>query len=190
MPHSESTTPTKMAPQVNGDTPSSAFLSHLYSYPVISDSITTFKSNPYGAKSLSLTTTGYEKLGKPLIPYLSRPYEYVSPYVKKADSIGDNTLSTIDSKFPAVKKPTGELYDEGKSIVFFPLKISTEGKDYVFSTYNTEVKKAGDNGVMAYGKAALSTSLLVGSDLVDWLGSYFGQKKQEAKEVTNEKLSN
>merc|ERR1712093_874997 len=47
----------RMAPQVNGEAPSSAFLSHLISYPVISDSISTFKSNPYGAKSLSITTS-------------------------------------------------------------------------------------------------------------------------------------
>jgi len=178
-----------MAPQVNGETPSSAFLSHLYSYPVISDSISTFKSNPYGAKSLSLTNDTYDRLSKPLLPYLSKPYEYVSPYVKKADSIGDSTLSTIDSKFPVVKKPTGELYDEGKSFVFFPLRKGTEGKEYVFSTYQSEVKKAGGDGVVNYGKAAIATSLLVSSDAISWLGSFLGQKKAEAKEVTNEKLN-
>lgn len=191
MPHSETeSTSTKMAPQVNGETsPSSAFLSHLYSYPVISDSISTFKSNPYGAKSLSLTNASYEKLGKPLLPYLSKPYEYVSPYVKKADSIGDNTLSTLDTKFPVVKKPTGELYDNGKSIVFFPLKKGGEGKDYVFSTYNSEVKKVGGDGVFVYGKAALATGLIVSSDVMSWLGAFLGQKKEQVKEVTNEKLS-
>lgn len=178
-----------MAPQVNGETPSSAFLSHLYSYPVISDSISTFKSNPYGAKSLSLTNASYEKLGKPLLPYLSKPYEYVSPYVKKADSLGDSTLSTIDSKFPVVKKPTGELYDNGKSLVFFPLKKGNEGKDYVFGIYGGEVKKVGGDSIVTYGKAALATGLIVGSDVVGWLGAFLGQKKAEAKEVTNEKLS-
>lgn len=163
---------------------------HLTSFPVISDSISTFKSNPYGAKSLDLTSTTYQKLGKPLLPYLSKPYQYVSPYVKKADSIGDSTLSTLESKFPAVKKPTGELYSDSKSLVFFPLKKGSEGKDYVFSTYSTEVKKVGGEGLVTYGKAAVSTGLIVGTDAYTYVLSFLQGKKAEAKEVTNEKLNN
>ena len=117
-----------------------------------------------------------------------KPYEYVSPYVKKADSLGDSTLSTLDTKFPVVRKPTGELYDNGKSIVFLPLKKGEEGRDYVLGIYGGEVKKVGGDGIVSYGKAALATSLIVGSDLVGWLGALLGQKKQEAKEITNEKL--
>jgi hypothetical protein len=150
-------------------------------------SITTFKRNPYGAKSLDLTTQGYEKLGKPFLPYLARPYEYVSPYVKKADSIGDSTLSTLDSKFPVVKKPTGELYDDAHSIVFFPLKKGNEGKDYVLSTYKGEIKKVGGDGIVTYGKAALGTSIIVAGDSWAWLNSFLSQKKTEAKETASEK---
>jgi len=190
MPHSEETTSTKMAPQVNGEAPSSAFLSHLYSYPVISDSISTFKSNPYGAKSLDFTSAGYEKLGKPLLPYLSKPYEYVSPYVAKADSLGDSTLSTLDSKFPYVKKPTGEIYGDGKSIVFFPLKKGTETKEYVFGTYQGEVKKVGGEGLVTYGKAAVATGLIVGGDTYNFLVGLLSKKKAEAKEVVKEKSGN
>merc|ERR1711939_680096 len=82
----------KMAPQVNGEAPSSAFFSHLISYP-------------YGAKSLSIPPSLSHKLADPLLPSLTKPYQYVSPYITKADSLGDSTLSTIDSKFPVVKKP-------------------------------------------------------------------------------------
>jgi hypothetical protein len=163
---------------------------HLYSYPVISDSISTFKANPYGARSIELSSQGYEKLGKPLLPYLAKPYEYVSPYVKKADSLGDSTLSTIDSRFPVVKKPTGELYEEAHSIVFFPLKKTTEGKEYVFKTYNTEVKKVGGEGIVTYSKAAIATGLVVTHDTLAWLSAFLGPKKAEAKEVVNEKLNN
>jgi len=193
MPHSESGTPkiSDMAPAVNGEaSSSSAFLSHLTSYPVISDSISTFKSNPYGAKSLDLTNTTYEKLGKPFLPYFSKPYQYVSPYVKKVDSLGDSTLSTIDSKFPVVKKPTSDLYNEGKSIVFFPLTKGAEGKDYVLKTYNTEVKNVGGDGLLTYGKAAIGTGLRVGGDVYKWAAGFLGSKKAEAKEVSNEKLNN
>ncbi|KAH6673247.1 hypothetical protein B0J14DRAFT_617880 [Halenospora varia] len=177
-----------MAPQVNGDSsPSSAFLSHLYSYPVISDSITTFKKNPYGAKSLDLTSQGYEKLGKPLLPYLAKPYEYVSPYVKKADSVGDDALSTIETKFPVVKKPTGELYENAQSFVYFPLKKGGEGKEYVFSTYKGEVKKVGGESLVTYGMAALGTGIIVTKDTLSWLSQFLSAKKTETKEVVNEK---
>lgn len=200
MPHSEvdnisSNTTSKMAHQVNGDVPSSssAFLSHLISYPFISDSIQTFKSNPYGAKSLTITNDTYQKLGKPLLPYLSKPYQYVSPYVARADSIGDSTLSTLDERFPAVKKPTGEFVDSTRGLLSLPLKKGTEGKEYVFGVYEGEVKKVGGqegqkNGVFVYGKAAVATGLIVGNEVFGWLGQFLQQKKAEAKEVTNEKL--
>ncbi|PMD26434.1 CAP20-like protein [Hyaloscypha hepaticicola] len=193
MPHSEETTTTKMGAQVNGEAPSSAFLSHLFSYPLISDSYSTFKSNPIGAKSVDFTTASYNKsleLTKPLHPYLTTPYSYVSPYVKKADSIGDSTLSTIDSKFPLVKKPTGELYDEGKAMVFFPLKKGTEGKEYVVGVFGSEKKKVGGEGIVTYGKAVVATGLVVSSDALSWLSAFLSKKKAEAKEVANEKMNN
>jgi len=189
MPHSEETTTSKMAPQVNGEAPSSAFINHILSYPVISDSISTFTSNPYGAKATEITTSSYEKFGKPILPYFAKPYEYVSPYVKKVDSIGDSTLSTIDSKFPVVKKPTGELYDEGKAFVFYPLKVGNEGKDYVLGVYGSEKKKVGGDGIVTYGKAAIATGLVVSSDAFGWLSQFLSKKKAEAKEVTNEKMN-
>jgi len=197
MPHFETQDPTSdsdsnsiMAPQVNGDSPSSAFFSHLISFPLISDSISTFKSNPYGAKSLDITTNITSTLSNKLAPILSTPFSYATPYLQKADSIGDSTLSTLESKFPVVKKPTGELYSEGKSFVFFPLKKGNEGKDYVFSTFNGEIKKNGDQGLVGYGKAAVSTTFKVGGDAYAWLSGFLSAKKAEAKEVSSEKLNN
>ncbi|KAI9046707.1 hypothetical protein LZ554_009445 [Drepanopeziza brunnea f. sp. 'monogermtubi'] len=162
---------------------------HLFSYPVISDSISTFKSNPYGAKSLSLSSSLTHTFADPLMPYLSKPYQYVSPYVKRADSIGDSTLSTLDSKFPVVKKPTGELVEDGKKMVFFPLMKGNEGKEYVFGVYGSEVKKVGGDGIVTWGKAAIATGLVVGGDAVGWLQGFLAGKKAEAKEVSNEKLN-
>jgi len=159
----------------------------LYSYPVVSDSVTTFKKNPYGAKSLELTTQGYEKVGKPIVSYLQGPYQYVSPYVKKADSIGDSTLSTIDDRFPVVKKPTDQLYEHAQAILFFPLKKGNEGRDHFLSTYKGEVKKVGGDGLVTYGQAALGTSIILVRETLGWLSQFLSQKKTEAKEVTSEK---
>jgi hypothetical protein len=110
---------------------------HLIFFPIISDSVTTFRANPYGAKCLALTSAGIERFGKPLLSYLSKSYQYVSPYVQMADALGDSTLSILESRFPAVKKPTGELYNE---IIFFPLNKGSKGKNYMLSVFGKEKK--------------------------------------------------
>jgi len=190
MPHAESTTPTEtMAATVNGEVPSSAFISHLTSYPLINDSITTFKSNPYGKKSIDLADSGYKSFAKPILPYFTKPYQYVSPYISKADSIGDSTLTKVEERFPVVKKPTGELYDEATGIAFFPYKKGLEGKDYIVKTYTSEVKKVGGEGIVTMGKAAVTTTLIVSSDALSWLSKFLGAKKDQAKEIISEKTS-
>jgi hypothetical protein len=89
-----------------------------------------------------------------------------------------------------VKKPTGELYEEAHSIVFFPLKKTTEGKEYFFKTYNTEVKKVGGEGIVTYSKAAIATGFIVTQDTYNWFVAFWGPKKAQAKEVLNEKVNN
>jgi hypothetical protein len=155
---------------------------------LFSDSIKTFKQNPLGQKSLSLADQGYQTFAKPILPYFSKPYQYVHPYVAKLDSIGDSTLSKVDEKFPVVKKPTGELYENAAGIAFFPLRKGLEGKDYVLKTYNTECKKVGGEGLVTMGKAAVTTTLVVTSDALNWLSNYLGAKKEQTKEVVNEKI--
>jgi len=178
-----------MAPTTNGvETPSSAFLKHVVSYPVVGDSIKTFKQYPIGQKSIALADSGYNTFAKPVLPYFSKPYQYVSPYVAKADSLGDSALSKIDEKFPATRKPTGELYDNATGLAFFPLRKGMEGKDYVFKTYNSEVKKVGGEGIVTMGKAAVTTSLIVSSDALSWLSNFLSTKKAETKEVVNDKV--
>merc|ERR1712093_718465 len=42
--------------------------------------------------------------------------------------------------------------DNGKAIVFFPLKKGTEGKEYVVGVYGSECKKVGGEGIVTWGK--------------------------------------
>ncbi|KAG9232680.1 hypothetical protein BJ875DRAFT_442917 [Amylocarpus encephaloides] len=167
-----------MGPQVNcNSTPSSVFLQHLFAYPIISDSVDALMSTSYGAKSLDLTAQGYEMFGKPLASKLAGPYGYVSPYVKKADSIGDTTLSNIDNRFPVLKKQTGELVEDGKSIIFFPLRKGHEGKDHLLSTYMGEIQKVGGDGIATYAQAGLGTTIIIVRDTLGWLRGFLPQKK-------------
>jgi hypothetical protein len=172
---------------VNGDMPHSSFISHLTSYPLISDSITTFKNNPYGAKSIDLTNSGYAKFVKPAFPYLETPVAYAKPYIAKADQIGDSLLSKVDEKIPIVKSETAELKGTFFDYAQWPLVKAGEGKDWIFTTYGEEYKKCGGNGYVAGGKAVITSSLVITSDVLNWLSSFVAAKKAEAKEAAKEK---
>lgn len=178
-----------MGESVNGEIVTSKTLSHITSYPLVADSISTFKSNPYGAKSIEVADAGYSKLVAPTLPYFKKPYSFVSPYVTKADELGDNTLGKIDSKFPVVKSETKELKDTAVSYAHLPLVKFDEGKKYLLDTYSAEYKKCGGEGIIAYGKAAVTTSLVTTSDVLTWLSKFISTKKAEAKEVAKEKTS-
>jgi len=174
---------------VNGDMPSSSFLSHVSSYPLVSDSISAFKSNPYGAKSIDLTSAGYSKFVKPTFPYLQTPAAYAKPYVAKADSFGDSILTKVDEKVPILKSETAELKSKTSELAGWPLAKANETKDWVLSTYSSEYKKCGGDGYVAGGKAVITSSLVLSSEILNYLGSFLQAKKSEAEKIVK-KTSN
>jgi hypothetical protein len=157
---------------------------------VIDSGLKTFKSNPYGQKSIELSDSAYKTFAQPVLPFLNKPYQYVSPYVKKADDLGDKTLTTIDERFPVVKKPAGELYQGARDIVLFPLRTGLAGKDHVFETYNGECKKVGGEGLVTYSKALLTTTLIVTTEIVQGISGFLGAKKEQTKSAADEKMNN
>jgi hypothetical protein len=181
-----------MSPQVNGTSPhgaqNSVFIQHLLNYPVISDSVDTFKSNEYGQRSIKLGDSAYQTFAAPVLPWLAKPYEFVSPYVSRADTFGDKTLKSLDERFPVVKKPTGELYNDTKGLIFLPYTKGLEGRDHVFDVYNSEVKK-NEGGYIGYGKAAVSTALVVSTETLNWISSFVNAKKAEASQTVHEKVN-
>lgn len=160
---------------------------HLTSYPVVSDAIETFKSNPYGKKSLDLSNTGYEKLVAPFIPYAKRPYGYVAPYVAKADSLGSDALSRVDHTFPIVKEDTEKIKGTVLDYAYFPFRVVGDSKNYLLDTYSSEYKKCGGDGYVAGSKAVITTGLVVTSDTLAWLSSFLGQKKEEGSDYAAKK---
>ncbi|CAJ2511420.1 Uu.00g070450.m01.CDS01 [Anthostomella pinea] len=176
-----------MPAQVNGDAhPASATLSHISEYPVVNDSLSYLKKNPYGQKSIELSDSAYQTFAKPIMPYLARPYQYVSPYVQKADYIGDNALGRFDQRLPILTKSTDELLDYGQNIIFFPLRKSMQTKDHLFDVYASERKKFNGEGLVTYGKAWVSTGLVATSEVLTWIGDMIRASKQQAKQFGNE----
>jgi len=176
----------------NGEKPSSSsqFLDHLTTYPLVIDSISTYKSNPYGQKSISIANTAYDRFGKPVIPYLKGPYSYVAPYVAKADSLGDQGLGKLEGTFPIVKQDTDKVKDTVLDYALLPVKLAVQGKDYVFQTYGDEYQKSGGNGVVTTAKAIMSTELKLASDVYQFVSKYLGPKKEAAKKKGSEALNN
>ncbi|KAK4213262.1 hypothetical protein QBC37DRAFT_175804 [Rhypophila decipiens] len=180
------------APQVNGDVAhTSAFVEHLVSYPVINDSVEAFKANPYGQRSIEVSTSVYQKFAAPAVPYLARPFEIVKPYVKAADDLGDRLLCIVDEKFPAVKTPTSDLIDGARALVSLPITIGSAGKEHVISTYSAEYKKCDNNNrITTVTKAGVTTTLVLTAETITFLSNYLGSKKDDVKQVANDRANN
>ncbi|KAL5603550.1 hypothetical protein FOVSG1_006300 [Fusarium oxysporum f. sp. vasinfectum] len=179
-------------PQANGDmnaAQSSAFTQHLLNYPVISDGVHTFKSNKYGQSSIKLGEAAYQTFAAPVVPYFSRPCQYVSPYVRKVDFLGGKALDRIDERFPVAKKPTEELYQDTRALILLPYHKGLEGKDHVFQIYNSELKKNEQTGLVTHVKAAVTTVLVVSNETLSWISSFLHQKKVETTNAVNEKFN-
>lgn len=177
-----------MATQVNGDAPHSAFLDHLLKYPVVSDSVDTVKNNRFGQQGIKITDTAYQRLARPVLPYFARPYEYVSPYVRKADNLGDNALSRVDERFPLVTRPTSEVYQETWNAVLFPYHKSLEGRDHFLSVYNSEYKNVGgEDGIFRSGRALVATALVVTGESIEWARDVWVAKQKDVYTTAQEK---
>ncbi|KAF4169831.1 hypothetical protein CNMCM6936_006067 [Aspergillus lentulus] len=187
MPHAQNGTMGE--PSVNGEKVHSHFLDHLTSYPVVSDSITVLKSNKYAAKSLEYADQGYVRIAKPLLPYLSKPYGYVAPYVAQVDNLGDQGLTKLDSSFPIIKEDTDKIKGTIYDTAFFPVRLAVDVKSHVFETFGSEYKKCGGDGMVAGSKAAISTSLILSQESLAYISSFLQKKKTQAKEAVNDKTN-
>jgi hypothetical protein len=174
---------------INGVADRSAFISHIISYPVVSDSLNHIKQTPIGRTSLNLTNASIQKV-QPLLSPLKGPYQkfspYVAPYLEKVDNLGDIALHQVDNRIPAVKKPANELYGDAKGLAFWAPRKGLEAKDHVLATYKLEIKKVGGEGLVTYAKAGITTGLIVSSELLAWVANIAGQKKAEAKEAARD----
>jgi hypothetical protein len=161
----------------------------LLSFPLVSDGVHTVTSNEYAQKSIKFGDSAYQTFAAPILPYFAKPYGYVSPYFQKADSFGDKTLDRIEERFPIVKKPTGDIYNDTRGLILFPYQKGLEGKEHVFKVYASELKKLEQEGVVAQGKAVVSTAFVVSNETLAWLSSFVAVKKGEATDATKEKIN-
>ncbi|OBT39455.1 hypothetical protein VE00_11023 [Pseudogymnoascus sp. WSF 3629] len=156
----------------------SQFLSHLQTYPLLTSFYTTLTTHPYATTPLSLTHRTIDTLTPYATPFVTPVAPYVTPYLVKLDSLADSGLSAFDARVPAAKKPTQELYDEARTVVLTPYTLSKEGSEFVWKTYEGEVKRADAKGVIGYSRAVVGTGFVVGGQVIHWA-------RGEGKKVVN-----
>jgi len=183
-------------PATNGGEPHSQFLSHLTSFPVVSDTISTYKTNPYGAKSISFFNSAYTRfdsiLYKPVAPYLQTPISYVTPYIVKVDSLGDSGLSSLESRFPIVKEETATLREKAQGYTGYPFKLYDDGKSNLFSIYNeeyTKYEKQGYGKIFGRARAAVDTELRLLTSVVQYGSEWLLQAQKKTEEAVHKKQS-
>lgn len=182
-------------PEAGTQIPFTKVINHLKRFPMVSDSLSAVQQHPLGQRSISFTSTAYDKFLRPLTPYLTKVNQYASPYVSKADEIADQGLVKVEATFPILKEPTenvkskvteqlqspkkiaGDLYGSG-------LHLANEKKEYVFKVYQDELAKDGSNGYIPAARAGITTSIVVASDGYHWIVDTLG-KKAPATEKTN-----
>jgi len=163
----------------NGEKNSSQFIDRLAALPAVDEGIQTFKSNPYGKKSLEVADNVYARFGKPVEPYLETPYGYAKPYVQKVDELAASGLGHVENHFPIVTKDTSTIIETSKSYAFWPY-------NYVSSTYSDEYSKTAKHngrggGVITSVLALVCTELRITSDFFQAVAEYLGPKYEEGK---------
>ncbi|GAB7344388.1 hypothetical protein MBLNU457_2244t2 [Dothideomycetes sp. NU457] len=188
MPHAEDNNMSQAKQSMtNGNSvTSSKFLDHLTSYPVVSDGITNFKQNQYGAKSIEIANDTYDRFGKPLTPYLRTPYNYAEPYIKSADSIAADGLDKVDQRFPIVKEDTQTVFETARNYALEPFVIAGQTYNYVMATWNDEYTKTikRDNrgpGLLSSVMALVSTEMKITADALAVAADWLRPRKEEAK---------
>ena len=129
----------------------------------------------------------YQRFVAPLHPYLQTPYSYVSPYLTRADELGDSGLSKVDTRFPIVKEETTKLKQTVVDCASLPLQLAGKGKEYLLGTWQDEYSKTrGDDGMVKNVKALISTELKIGHDGYNLVMQYWGKGKKEASKKMDE----
>lgn len=141
---------------------------HLSSYPFVSQSVSHVRKNPYTAKSFAIADEVHANYAKPVInsPYLKR----FGPYLAKVDSLGNEGLKQVDSRFPYLREDPETLM----GYISTPLRVAEDRKKHLLDVYSSQCTRSGGEGAgyTARGKALFTTGLKVTSEGLEWLSDY------------------
>lgn len=113
----------------------------------------------------------------------------MAPYLARADHLGDQGLSKIDSRFPLIREDTRKIRGTLCSTAGYPVRFAGDVKAHVFNIYGAEYKKCGGDGLVASGKAVITTSLVLSVESLAFVRAWLQSAKEEAREKVSEKSS-
>jgi hypothetical protein len=87
----------------------------------------------------------------------------------------------VDKAFPIVREDTEKIKGTLLDTAYFPLRLATDAKEHVFQTYSSEYTKCGGNGIVASGKAVITTGLVLSQEYLAWLSAFLNTKQKQAK---------
>lgn len=87
-----------------------------------------------------------------------------------------------------MKEDTDKIKGSVVDVVFFPVKLAQDGKEYVFKTYEDEGSKINGRGVVHTAQTIVSTELRIASDFLHAVAEWLGPKKEKAQKTVEEKL--
>lgn len=126
-------------------------------------------------------------MSKPILPYLSKPYGYVAPYLAQADTLGDKGLSQIDTRFPIVKEDSDKLRSSIYDGAQVPVRFAGDVRTHLVDLYGSEYRKCGGDGLVASSKAVVSTSLILSQESLAYVSSFLQAKKEQTQNAVQEK---
>lgn len=118
------------------------------------DGVRAFSANPVGKMSIQLSNSAYQLVGAPMLSLFTKPLAYVTPYAQRVDELGDQTLSKMVERYPAVKKPSPELLQDAREAAYAPVR-------HVAEVYHGAYQRTGGGHAVASGKAAVKTAAVV-----------------------------
>ncbi|TXB98867.1 hypothetical protein FocTR4_00012330 [Fusarium oxysporum f. sp. cubense] len=108
-------------------------------------------------------------------------------YGRRSIKLGDAAYQTFAAPIiPYFSKPYQCV---SPALILLPYHKGLEGKDHVFQVYSSEAKKNEQAGLVAHGKAAATTVLVVSNETLFWISSFLHQKKAETINTVNEKIN-
>lgn len=118
--------------------------------------------------SIQLSNSAYNMVAAPVLSLLHKPLAYVTPYAQRVDEFGDQTLSRVEARYPAVKKPSPELFKEARDAVYAPVRHVADVYHGAYeqaspAAASTEAGR-GVSATLASGRAAAKTVVLVSAE--------------------------
>lgn len=96
-------------------------------------------------------------------------------------------MSRIDTRFPIIKEDTDKLRTSISDRADSSIRLAGDAKGYLVDLYGTEYEKCGGDGLVASGKAVITTGLILSQESLGYFSSLLQTKKEQAKDAVQEK---